>query len=80
MDALQARSSSMNHSTGEVEKLPASQTSRRIEGYEIDRQCYGAFLLRHIDPENNRIHIESCRKDFPQFLELYQSYELRQAV
>lgn len=80
VDALQARSSSMNHSTGEAEKLPASQTSRRIEGYEIERQCYGAFLLRHIDPENNRIHIESCRKDFPQFLELYQSYELRQAV
>lgn len=73
-------SASLNHSTGEIEKFPVAQRSRRIEGQEIERQCYGAFLLRHFDPDQSRVNLEYCRKEFPQFLELYQSYELRQAV
>lgn len=79
---LQTRSSSFDHSTGTAQKAkpPLPQAIRVIEGQEIDSQCYGAFLLRHLNPESGQIDTDSCRQEFPQFLELYQSYELRHAV
>ena len=84
---LQTQSSNFDHSAGAVRKTkplrskpPSAKAVRVIEGREIESQCYGAFLLRHLDPESGQIDADRCRQEFPQFLELYQSYELRHVV
>ena len=84
---LQTQSSSFDHSAGAVRKTkplrskpPSAKAVRVIEGQEIESQCYGAFLLRHLDPESGQIDADRCRQEFSQFLELYQSYELRHVV
>lgn len=74
VNPVEAAAGNLNHLTGEIEKPKNRSDYRSIDGTLVERQIYSAFLLKNINEQTGRIHLEQCRETYDDFLELYKEY------
>ncbi|MCD8082999.1 MAG: hypothetical protein LUE86_05720 [Clostridiales bacterium] len=59
--------SQYNHVTKAKEKIPLSQRSKIIDGHNVQRDLYSAFLIRHSVKDGTHPNRSKCKRDFPDF-------------
>ena len=66
------RASQYNHLSGEYHKKALSERWNHMpDGRRIQRDLYSAFLLQHINIENNTFDQNTLIRDYPQFVILH---------
>ena len=76
------RASQYNHMTDEYHKKELSERWNHMpDGRRIQRDLYSAFLLQHMNEENNGFEKEALHRDYQQFVVLHDQCieELRKA-
>lgn len=58
------KASQYDHSTGEYTKIPLSQRTKEIEGVEVQRDLYSAFLIKNADERLEHPDREKCNREF----------------
>ncbi|MCD8339500.1 MAG: hypothetical protein LUC43_04790 [Burkholderiales bacterium] len=64
------RASQYRHDTDGYEKVPLSKRIKAIVGYQVQRDLYSAFLIKHSDPSGARPDRLACVENFSRFREL----------
>lgn len=72
-DTRTIKASQFNHVTNTYEKIPLKQRWKQVDGHDVQRDLYSAFLLAHIDNTNNKIDTIGCDYDFPVFLQIHDT-------
>lgn len=71
MDPVKLKVSGWNHAAGVYEKIPPGRTERTVDGNQVNKYLYSAFLLMNANPETERIDTEQCEKNYEQFLDSF---------
>ena len=64
--------SQLDHSTGEKTPLETSKRIRTIDNQLVQSDLYSAFILKNVDPDSATADLDSCKKDFDNFLTLQE--------
>lgn len=64
------KASQFHHDTGEYIKAPVEERYKEIEGKNVQRDLYSAFLIRHADNTLEKPDIPACERDFSNFVKL----------
>lgn len=70
IDIYQYRASQLHHDTGEYSKPALNERFKTIEGHQVQRDLYSAFLICHIDNTLTAPDFKACQLDFPHFVEM----------
>ena len=70
IDIRQYRASQLHHDTGEYSKPALNERFKIIEGYQVQRDLYSAFLICHTDDTLTAPDFKACHLDFPHFVEM----------
>lgn len=73
VDTKSFKATQYNHSTDTYTKIPISQRSKMIDGYEVQRDLYSAYLLKNSNEELTHTDRERCIYGFRQFIRLHDS-------
>ena len=76
IDTIKFKASQYDHSTDTYKRSPMSERSKLINGVEVQRDLYSAFLIQHSNSRLDSPVRESCIKDFEHFIEL-QTQEIQ---
>ncbi len=71
VDTKKFRATQYDHSTDTYTKIPMSQRSKMIDGYEVQRDLYSAYLLKNNNGELTQADREKCIYGFRQFMRLH---------
>lgn len=71
VDTKKFRATQYDHSTDTYTKIPMSQRSKMINGYEVQRDLYSAYLLKNSNGELTHADREKCIYGFRQFIRLH---------
>ena len=64
------KASQYNHSTGECKKVSLATRMKVIDGQEVQRDLYSAFLIRNADLSLEYPDRERCMYEFEHFVEM----------
>ena len=70
IDIYQYRASQLHHDTGEYNKPALNERFKTIEGHQVQRDLYSAFLICHTDDTLTAPDFKACHLDFPHFVEM----------
>ena len=70
IDIYQYRASQLHHDTGEYSKPALNERFKMIEGHQVQRDLYSAFLVCHTDDTLTVPDFKACHLDFPHFVEM----------
>ena len=70
IDIHQYRASQLHHDTGEYIKPALDERFKTIEGHQVQRDLYSAFLICHTDDTLTAPDFETCHLDFPHFVKM----------
>ena len=70
IDIHQYRASQLHHDTGEYIKPALNERFKTIEGHQVQRDLYSAFLICHTDDTLTAPDFKACHLDFPHFVEM----------
>ncbi len=73
VDTRSFKASQYNHVTDSCTKTKLSERSKLIDGHEVQRDLYSAFLLRNSNKELSKPDRNKCMREFDRFLELQES-------
>lgn len=71
IDTFSARASQFNHIDGSYQKKKLSERWNTINGMNVQRDMYSAFLIMNINPDLKTFNLEKCNKRFENFLHLH---------
>ena len=70
IDIRQYRASQLHHDTGEYSKPALNERFKTIEGHQVQRDLYSAFLICHTSDTLTAPDFKACHFDFPHFVEM----------
>ena len=70
IDIRQYRASQLHHDTGEYIKPALNERFKTIDGHQVQRDLYSAFLICHTDDTLTVPDFKACHLDFPHFVEM----------
>ena len=70
IDIHQYRASQLHHDTGEYIKPALNERFKTIEGHQVQRDLYSAFLICHTDDTLTEPDFKACHFDFPHFVKM----------
>lgn len=73
VDTRSFKASQYNHVTDSCTKAKLSERSKLIDGHEVQRDLYSAFLLKNSNKELSKPDRDKCMREFDRFLELQES-------
>lgn len=68
------RASQYRHDTDTYKKIPLSQRSKVIAGYEVQRDLYSAFLIRNTNIDLKSANRARCEAQFSNFVTMSNNY------
>lgn len=71
IDRNKFRASQLHHDTGEYIKPKLSERTKMIDGHEVQRDLYSAFLICNTDDTLASVDFERCHALFPHFVEMH---------
>ena len=71
IDTVSVKASQFNHKTGEYTEKPLSARWNNIEGDEVQRDLYSAFLIQNVSEDLKSVNVEKCNERYDSFLELH---------
>lgn len=71
IDTTSVKASQFNHKTGEYTEKPLSARWNNIEGDEVQRDLYSAFLIQNVSEDLKSVNVEKCNERYDSFLELH---------
>lgn len=71
IDTASVKASQFNHKTGEYIEKPLSARWNNIEGDEVQRDLYSAFLIQNVSEDLKSVNVEKCNERYDSFLELH---------
>ena len=73
IDTTSVKASQFNHKTGEYTEKPLSARWNNIEGDEVQRDLYSAFLIQNVSEDLKSVNVEKCNERYDSFLDLHDS-------
>lgn len=73
IDVSQYRASQFHHDTGEYIKPDLSERFKTIDGHEVQRDLYSAFLICNTSNTLTTPDGDKCKTNFPHFVELHDT-------
>ena len=74
VNARRVKASQLNHATGECAKKKLSQRWFKVDGHEVQRDLYAAFILSHVPADQlDKVDLEACRRDWEAFLKAHEA-------
>lgn len=73
IDTASVKASQFNHKTGEYIEKPLSARWNNIEGDEVQRDLYSAFLIQNVSEDLKSVNVEKCNERYDSFLDLHDS-------
>ena len=73
IDTTSVKASQFNHKTGEYTEKPLSARWSNIEGDEVQRDLYSAFLIQNVSEDLKSVNVEKCNERYDSFLDLHDS-------
>ena len=73
IDIAQYRASQFHHDTGEYIKPDLSERFKIIDGHEVQRDLYSAFLICNTSATLTTPDDDKCKTNFPHFIELHDT-------
>jgi hypothetical protein len=71
INTQKARASQFNHIDGTYTKKQLHERWNNINGNQVQRDMYSAFLIKNINPDLETFDLTKCMKGFEQFLKLH---------
>lgn len=68
------KASQLDHSTGECVKASLSERWKRVDGKDVQRDMYSAFLQKHAAPGGKFPLLCECVRDFEKFVERMDAF------
>ena len=71
IDRNNYRASQLHHDTGEYIKSSVDERTKMIDGHEVQRDLYSAFLISNTDDSLRQPDFKACNTNFNRFVELH---------